>query len=322
MFGNLQGWIISLILTIAMSISLAWSARPLAITPPTHTATVSVALSPVVLSSAAGELLTTPDDCDAGDAYRRAITEYQKDQKSYDDFRQHVSLQNLWSVPAIGAIANAAHCSRAKIFQAEPMELINFEVDHPSIEACKTLGNSTIAVGLLYKASKDFDQSRRFLDGAFSLGHKLFLERLTFEEMGAGVGLMQGAARAIESLAKEKGDAGLADTAGRFLKDTDAAVTRWIDCYKIVGGVDENFVGAYTGDIFQIARSDAADPMWRVEAIKHLGHYQYNAISQMDEKQARRVLQKMAADPKLDSRIHAAAVAASNLSVEQHRATR
>jgi hypothetical protein len=322
MFGNIQGWIISLILATAMSVSLVWSARPLGITPPTHNPTVSVALAPITLPSAAAELVPAHDDCDAGDAYRKAIADYRQNQAAYDEFRTHISLQRISSVPAIESLVKVTHCSSAKIFRNAPADLIDYAVEHPDLEACKTLGNAAIAVGLLFKAQKDFDQSRQYLDGAFSLGNKLFVERLTFEEMGAGLGLMQGAARAMEALAKDKGDTGLADTAGRFLKDTDTAANRWIDCYKLVGGIDENFVGQYTGDIFQIAASDSADPMWRVEAIKHLGHYQYNAITQMDEKQARRVLKRLSANQKLDPRVHTAALAAANLTVEQHRATR
>ena len=321
MFGNIQGWIISAILATAMSLSLVWSARPLGITPPTHTPTVAVALAPITLPSAAAELVPAKDNCDAGDDYRKAIANYRQNQAAYDEFRTHISLQRLSSVPAIESLLKITHCSSAKIFQNAPADLINYAGEHPDLEACKTLGNSAIAVGLLYKANKDYDQSRQYLDAAFALGNKLFDERLTFEEMGAGLGLMQGAARAMESLAKDKGDAGLADAAGRFLKDTETAANRWIDCYKLVGGIDENFVGQYTGDIFQIAASGSADPMWRVEAIKHLGHYQYNAITKMDQKQSTRVLQRLSADSKLDPRVHTAAVAAANLTVQQHRAT-
>lgn len=322
MFGNLQGWLISLVVAAGMAVSLGWAAKPQGITRATHDPAVNIALSPIVLPSSAAALIPAPRPCDGEGLYRAALDDFAKNRDAYEDFRVRPNLSKLPSLPAIQSILNASHCPSASIFRDRPAELINYAVDHPQLEALKTLGNLTINAGLLYKVNRDYDLARQYIDAGFALGNKLFSERLTFEEMGAGLGLMQGAARSLQSLAKDKGDAGLAAAASAFLKDSQDAADRWINCYKIVGAIDENYAGAYTGDVFAIAQSPSADPMWRVEAIKHLGHYQYNAITRTDEIWARRILQKLSADPNQDPRVHAAAVAARDLTVEQHRGTR
>ena len=99
-----------------------------------------------------------------------------------------------------------------------------------------------------------------------------------------------------------------------------------VKAFTLIGGVDENSVGQYAGDIFAIAAAKpgtpyaAADSMWRVEAIKHVGKYRFNALTNGDQLAARKVLSKMATDSTLSGPVKAAATAAHELTEEKYHA--
>jgi len=321
MFGNLLGWIISLPLALAMMGGLVWSATPMRPSAPTNDPVVSVALAPIKLDSSALKI-RTDDPHDAGPIYQEAVIDYLVNRDLYEDFRRRPVLTKLGSLPAIEGIVKAGGCSRADIFRHRPKDLVNYRSEFPDVDALKALGNMTISAGLLYKTDLDYDKSRVYLNAGFELGKKMFDERLTFVEMGAGLGLMQSGAAALQSLAKDKGETGLSEPAAQFAKDAQATATKLIDCYKIVGGIDESYFGRYSGDIFKIATSPTADLMWRVEATKHIGHYQYSSVSKIDQIYAKRLLPRMAADATLDPIVKTAAIAARDLTLEEHRNTR
>ncbi|HEX4796144.1 MAG TPA: hypothetical protein VH370_20310 [Humisphaera sp.] len=321
MFGNQTGWIISIPLALAMIWGLVWSSTPMQTTKPTNDPIVSIALAPIKLDSS-GLKIKTPDARDAGLIYREAIIDYLVNRDLYQDFHRRPALAKLPSLPAIDGIVKAGGCSSADIFRSRPKDLINYRAEFPEVDALTALANMTIAAGLLYKSDLDYDKARTYINAGFELGRKMFDERLTFVEMGAGLGLMQGGASALQALAKDKGETGLSEPAAQFAKDAQATATKLIDCYKIIGGIDETYYGRYSGDIFKIATSPTADPMWRVEALKHIGHYQYSSVSKVDQIYAKRLLQKMAADSTLDPIVKTAAVAARDLSLEEHRNTR
>jgi hypothetical protein len=322
MFGNARGWIISLFIAIAMGMALARSAQPYRISAPTHAAEVSLAMKPIALPIAPGTIVPANDPCDAGDIYRAAMQAYERDPASYESFRTHPSLDRITDVPAVEQIVKATHCSLMTLFRNQPAALIDYRPEHPPLVAIRKLGDATLAIGLLYRMEKKDADARKHLEAGFALGAKLFQERVTFEEMGVGIGLMRSAADAMASLATEQGDATRAAACAGFSKQANAYSEQLIETYKIIGSIDEDYAGPYAGDLFEIAQSYQAEPMWRVEAIKHLGHFRFNSNNRGDQIGAQVVLKKLSATTNIDPTLRVAAEAAKDLSAEQHRTTR
>ena len=70
------------------------------------------------------------------------------------------------------------------------------------------LGQIANSVGHYYVASKknaDPELAKKYLHAGFSLGAKLYEERVTHGEMMNGIKLMQGAADSLKELAKRNG---------------------------------------------------------------------------------------------------------------------
>ena len=321
MWGNLRGWIISLVLALAISGVLAWASVPRGISPPTNAPVLAPALRPVNLGVSPTSVVPAgAETCDSADAYRAAIAAYKQNPAPYNNF-QPASLARLSEVPAVADIVKGAGCASMSLFKAHPQDLIGYNADATPLDALRTVGELTQTVGLLHKLAKNDDQARAHFEATFQLGRKLFEERVTFSEMATGVGLMRGAARSLADLAADQNDTTRADMARNFMREADTYRDAAIAAYKIVGGIDENFAGPYAGDIFAIAQSPSADRMWRVEAIKHLGHYRFNAQNRGDQLGARKVLPKLASDATADPIVRAAAVAARDLTVEEHHTT-
>ena len=79
--------------------------------------------------------------------------------------------------------------------------------------------------------------------------------------------------------------------------------------------------GQHTGDIFYLAKN-AADRVWRVEAIVALGRMKYfvgDADSVADQRGAMRLVREWSDDPNQDVVTRQAAKAARDLTIEQYR---
>ena len=322
MWGNAKGWIISLILAVALGAALARSAVPYQTTAPTRDPALAIATSRISLATLPTSLVPADDPCDAGDNYRAALDAYLKNPAPYDTFRTHAELDRLGEIPAIDQIVGGTHCALMKFFQTHPADLVDYQTTHPQIDSLRKLGELTLAVGILYRIDAKYDQSRKYLDAGFSLGSKLFQERLTFEEFGAGVGLMRSAVQAIAGVAKLQNNSVLTDQCEKLMKDLDALGQKSLEAYKIIGSIDENYSAKYAGDLIEIAQSYQADPMWRVEAVKHLGHYKFNSANRGDQLAARNLIEQLCKRRDIDPALTTAAIAARDLSIEQHHLTR
>lgn len=322
MWGNTRGWIISIILTVLMGAALARSAMPYSSTPPTHDPAVAIALQPVALPTPPTDLVAADQPCDAADNYLVALESYQSNPTPYDTFRTPASLSRLPQVPALDLILKATHCAGMNLFRTRPAQVVSYYGEHPQLDQIRKLGELTLAVGVLYRRDKNYPDADRYLDAGFSLGAHLFQERVTFEEMSSGLGLMHSAVDEMKAVAKDRGDASAMPRLDAFEKQLSAYGQKQLDAYRIVGAVDEDFAGKYAGDILEIAGDSKADTMWRVEAIKHIGHYQYSSQSRGDQVKARLLLQKLASATDVPPAIHTAATEARDLTIEQHRSTR
>src|SRR5207244_595418 len=77
-------------------------------------------------------------------------------------------------------------------------QLINYERMKPGLEAARTLGRACIErIGMNAVRKKDAAAARKYLEAGFGLGSRMYEERLTCDELGAGLGVMGGGAEGM-----------------------------------------------------------------------------------------------------------------------------
>src|SRR3954452_16522623 len=116
----------------------------------------------------------------AGDQYWTAINAYLADPKPYDSFAV-TNIQQVAKLTALDSILNATTAKRAKIFLGKPELLVNYKPESPELDAAFKLGQLANSVGHYYVISpKNADETTamRYLNAGFSLGAKLYAERL------------------------------------------------------------------------------------------------------------------------------------------------
>jgi hypothetical protein len=312
MWGNALGWTISLLLVVLTAAAVHWvdqSART--ISAPTAFAADPNNAPAIVLPVSPSTLLDMSDPADAAAIYRGAIDDYQQQPNIYDRFALDGRLRDVDSVPAVDSLTAATHSASAKIFAAHPAQIINYNSDNPNLVALKTLAACAIRVGQLI----DKDQLQRAMqlyEAAFSLGAKLYQERLTYAELDAGLTMMAQSATLIGI-----GDLSRADAAKRFNGARSQFVTAQLQpTLRIISSIDQNVLEQHAGDVFYFAKQ-AGDRMWRVEAILKVGRYRFNAGRVGDQRAAEDLLQQLSGDP--DPVIRIAADAAKNLTQPQYR---
>jgi hypothetical protein len=329
MWGNLTGWIASLAVAAVLGGLLFYVAAPPSPTEPTNSKKLAVATKEIVLPISP-DVVVTPGtkSCDAGEKYRKAIKDYQLTSDTYERFNKGGQMKiKEKDLSAIGDILAARDCKECNLFRTDPTKLVNYENTEPPVEALQDAGNIACTFGKLYtneKYNPKLDPAKAFKlwEAAFVLGRHLYEERVAWSELVAGHGLMQTAGIDLHeyylTYAKPP-DKAKAAKIQEFLDAEGSYALKLTEAFQIVGTIDENYGGKYAGDIFQIARSATADPMFRVEAIKHIGHYRFNAQTMGDQMGARKVLRKLVDDANLPANVKAAANAAHDLTIEKHR---
>lgn len=319
MWGNRLGWRISagiVVLVIGLVVLLQMTNT---ISPPTalgknpkNLALIELPVSPDAV------LKTMTDDCDAGDLYRKAIAEYRKNPAPYDDFNSKHPLPTA-QLTALGPLLMAAHCKSMTLFSKDPGKVINYGNGHPDIDALETVGNVAVKVGMLKKIAGNLDEARQYEEAAFALGAKLYQERVVYDELSSGLGLMGSAAAALTSLEKQAGNS---TRAGDWADFNDKRMAYSKDhltpIWRVISSIDPTVVARTPGDIFVFAQK-SQEPLWRTEAILKLGRQRFFSTRGGDQRGAMRILRQLAENPEEPPAVHAAAEAARSLTIEEYR---
>lgn len=336
MWGNRQGWIISAVLTVLIAWGVFELGRVEAVGQPTSN--FAALTQPIALPVAPSTIFAPTADGDAGDIYWKAIDAYQADHWSYDNFLMgrrgeplgDEALQKQQSqdgarrlieqgekLPAIAFMLQAAPLKRATIFARRPAQIISY-TPTPELDAIGKLGDILGQIGMANVLLDERAKAKEYLEAQFSLGEKLFGERLTHRELILGIGHLRSAAAGLASMARREGDSARVDAvqdfsrqAGKYYQD------EILPLWKVVSAVDQNLISMHGGDVFALARSPKADVMWRVEAILKVGRYKYNAGNKGEQIAAGREPQQWAND--MNPAIAAAAKAAQGLTLEGYR---
>lgn len=233
--------------------------------------------------------------------------------RPYDDFlRQSVRRPaDPGELSLLQHIIEAGRHSSAAPFADEPESLINYQRDLPKLDALYALGQVAIKqAGLLAGRNHpgDASEARRLYEAAFTLGVHLFQERLVHREMEYGYRLIGQSMGGLTALARKHEDAARANRIGerrdRFTAYVNTGlepVWEKISAINIVERKDDA-ADLHFGDVLAIAQSDAADPMWRTEAILRLGKARHDAARSTDRAAAQGALEQLAAnltDPRL-----------------------
>lgn len=291
MWGNKQGWFISVIIAGVMGWLIFSLGRPEGISKPSGEFDLTQEIRlPVAPGEAMLGVMTDPSD--AGDLYWQAIEAYRADPKPYDTFTV-ANAPQASKLPALDPVLRATSANKASIFIKKPDTLINYRFPWPELDALATVGQVCNSLGHYYvKSEKNADpaEAAKYLNAGFSLGAKLYAERLTHGEMIAGIKLMQGAADSLRELAKRQGDTQREKQLKRFSDQTSNYYTGSIQkLYQKVVSTGREDIGHYAGDVFELALKNP-DRMWQVEAILKIGRYRFNATSMADQVGAKRML--------------------------------
>jgi hypothetical protein len=329
MFGNRLGWGISAVLALC-TLGLFWMLAGLNAVSPPSTGVVSrtgnVALNlaknpqkldPLVLPfNVAAILPNMTDPASPAPIYQEAIADY----KAHPDTYTAHPPANLTSLKGFDALIRARVCRPSVVFAPRETFIIGYEIGSSKpledVRALFDVGKSASRAALSAQPSQEAD-ALLLAEAVFSLGAKLFDERLRYEEMTDGAELMRDGAYLIAKFdpSRAQAVAGVDPALKQLLAD------RCVPLWTVISSVDPGVVGRTAGDIFYIAKH-SRERLWQIEATLKLGrlkHDQGEGGRGGDGRAAALAAKRMANDDALDPAVRTAAQRAVDLTVEQHR---
>jgi len=320
MWGNWQGWVISVLLLIGSGAEFYHLATPPAESQATNL--IPQALDPIELPLGARDVMPqVTSSRDAGSSYRQAVLRYQENPKPYLD-PVHAKTEELSALPLL---LDGRDCGRMNLFENKPQELVNYDIEHPSLDALANITNAANTVGLGLMLDEKYDAAKPYFEASFAAGRHLFTERVTWQEMSLGLSMMSDGAQNLAKLADRTHEGGRADVLRKFQDNVDKyRISLQETVASPLGNPVESYASKYAGDIFAIAKDTRVERVWRVLAIMHLGRYRWNVADDRkgDQFWAERELAILSnsLDPKnADPTILTAIRAAQGLTVEQQR---
>lgn len=330
MYGNKEGWVMSVAIIAVVGLML-WKFELLAapsIAKPSGQ--FKNLREPIALPVKPEEVLAgvITEDRDAGDLYWQAIKLYQESPETYDKTRPKYT-DRLGELKAIDLLVQATSARNANIFLRKPELLVNYKYPWPEMDALYKLGIVANSIAFSFQAQGDEVQTKRYAHAAFSLGAKMFNERLTHGELDAGIKLMQASGDTLKTLAKKQNNKAEQDKWEQFGQATKGYYeAKILKLYQVVMSAGMVHIGANAGDVFELAQHNE-DRMWKVEALLKVGRYRFNAARKGDQVGAERMLsddptkygyQDWTKSP--DPAVRAAALAAKQMTVEEYRMIR
>jgi hypothetical protein len=324
MFGNRLGWGFSLVIVICAGwLGFAiWQAGQ--ISPPTGWATATV--RPIEIPRNADSVVPEMNDPrDAGELYRAAIDDEQANIAAYAALESTDILDPaaVAARPGLAKLRDATRCSKMTLFRANPQEILNYDPDKLPLEAIAHLAKTAERIAALSMEKNDETSAGWWYASVFSLGLKLYEERVCYAELTIGEELMGIGTVGLQHLAQHQKLSAIIQSLGQFdtdrLADFDAHIT---PVWAVVGTIDAPTMALHAGDIVLLARDHGVDSLWRVEATLQLGRLKYGGGRRADQLAANRILSEMADDSTEDAAVRCAAAAGRDLTIEQYRMLR
>jgi hypothetical protein len=321
MWGNKTGWLMSAVIAVIM-LALMWLLQQAGTTPSSMTDKFKNdpdVLKPIALPIAPETILPMTDDCDAAGPYAEAIAEYQAHSDLYEKFDP----KSVDKYVALDKLVAGVHCKSFTLFAKEPLKVINFEREKGPIETLRKLGELCAAKGnYLAIKNKDFENGKKYAEAAFALGAKMYSDRIVYEELDAGLGVMGAGVGAMSRIANDSNDLGRVPELEAFdkvRKQFAAPKSRLAELHAITKTIDGNVSAQHAGDVFALAEK-SQERMWRVEACLQLARTKSNVGDEgraADQRYAKMVLRRLS-DKDPDPVVKAAANKALNITEEEY----
>lgn len=332
MFGNVNGWVGSVIIIALTAGLIVWKGRPAERSQPTGGLKVAMASAEIQPDPKA---VITPGtkDQDAGDIYRQLAATVKAKSRLYDlqhgDFVRTTGAKKRAMIkavePEMDLLIEAGKSARMNLFAKNPAEIVNYANRKPilpELQATALTGLSVAGMWATPDSSKtnskpeNPEKARELLEGIYHLGRFLAEERVTFEEYRIGVDLMSNAAK----LLARYGGHNPAKKEEIDVFSQQIGLERYLPVVQVITMVpEETKMMSMPGDIFDVALN-SKEPMWQVEAILKLGRMRFmRGVKGPDQRDANKVLNELAARTDLAPNVKAAAVAARDLTIEQFR---
>jgi hypothetical protein len=334
-WGNTLGWIISGALAIGMSIGMWFLVNPPSGTDAIDSPALKEAMKTIALKVSPDKVVTPgTQDGDAGKNYHEAMDEVKAHHKLYEDYieshdkfkREHGKEDVAVFLVAVADVLKARDCKNCNgIFSDDPSQLVNYHNSQPALDDLYMVGDICVLEGMRLNpkvpqqgVAPQPEKAMKLWEAAFVLGVHLYDERLTSKELEAGDNLMRSAATQLQ---RYWANDPRAAAAVQFLTEQKKYEQTLANAYHILGALDESLptdsekriLGDYAGDIIRLAGSSQADPMFRVEALLHIGRYKYACLTKGDQAAGKRMVKKILDDASTPPSVKAAANAAQNL---------
>ena len=321
MWGNRLGWIISSGMIVLTAVILLMLTRMDTISSPSNFGRNASNFGPLPPIGDVSAVMTFDQPGDAGPLYKRAISAHASNERLFRNFLEartpKLEKATLNSMAgAFDALKSASKMQSMTLFAAEPAEVINYDSTKGPLPRLKTVGEAAI-LAALHLRTEDPQEANALAEAVFSLGYKLFNERVTWQECWAGVELMSKAAAEMSRVAEKAKNTERVAQIATFTASKNAFVEATTPTVRALTTPDAKVMGQYVGDIFVIAES-SPERMWRVEAIRKLGVIRYARIAgkrKGDQLGALRAAKKYAEDP--DKVIATAGKVASELTLAE-----
>jgi hypothetical protein len=323
MFGNRLGWSISLLIVIVagwLGYAL-WQAAQ--ISPQTGwTSTVVPIQMPPQADSVVPEM---NDPRDAGELIRDAIADEEANVAEYAALESADAIDPaaVAARPGLAKLREATRCSKMNLFRQDPSEIVGYDPDKPPLQAIEHLAKTAERLALLSARANDQTNAGWWFASVFSLGTKLYQERVCFAELTSGEELMGIGCVGLQHLAQQQKLSSIVHTLGQFDTDRLNDFQSHIEpVWAVLGTIDAPTMSAHAGDIIALVHDRGVDHLWRVEATLQLGKLKFGGGRRADQLAAQRILTGMANDSTDDPAVRCAAAAGRDLAVEQYRMLR
>ena len=282
MWGNRLGWIISALIVAAYVAGFAWLVRGInEASAATAFVTEGPAISPIMLQVTPEMALPVMSESrDAGPLYQQAIADYRANQQKYDRFLEAAPGTAAGLPPsemkAINLLIQATPMTQLTLFSHNPESIVHYG-ETPDLTALHNLGNVAPRLGLLRQNGDASDKKRaqQYYEAAFSLGAKLYEDRLTYAELMVGLRLLGDSGVQLAKLARNAKDNSRADTLEKFNTGRlQAFQTTIAPMARVLNSIDSNIIAQHAGDVMYLAEH-APERLWRIEAVFALGRMRF-----------------------------------------------
>lgn len=316
MFGNIQGWLISAVLAVAYVFALFQLTEINRPTKPTSFGYDAKNLASLDLPVSPGTVVKMDQPGDAAGLYLRAMSAVSSNKAQYDRFATRGMEDEVADLGGLDNLIEATRLSSMRLFATRPAEIISYQAMPPRLETLDLIGKCCVRAGVVTKPV-DAKRARAYYEAAFSLGAKLYAERITFSEAMSGLGLMGDASAGMAGLPKDVVTPDEQAAIRTFNTErADFFNKRMKPMWTVIGSIDQKYIERYAGDIFHFATTNK-ERMWRVESILKTGRYKFSAGKIADQKGVDVLLEQIARDP--DPVIKAAVQKASDITLDEFK---